>query len=236
MMNRLRKFLIILLMAGSLGGVQLATAQEPYFVGEKIVYAIKKMKVKAGDATLIFHGKKMLEGKEVYAMTFRADGFNFLDEEKIFLDLVTFRPVRVERNLNIFGKEEKIVEDYEAEKGRVKIVKDAGGKTEEQVIAKDKPLDNLYGFIYRYRLQGKFQIGEEVVLNLPTQEVRIKLIDQDHQVKAAGKQYRTFYMASDPAKYRIWFDTSDRRIPLRIDGAVGFAKTAMIMKEYEHED
>ena len=202
----------------------------PFSQGERLVYAIKKMGVKAGEATLTYAGAQRLEDKNVELIVFTANAANFYDEEKIYVDPQTFRPVQVVRDLNIWGKKEKITEYYEA--GKVRIVKNAGGKTEEQIIQKNDALDNLYGFIYRYRRDGRFQIGESLQMNLPTQDVTIKLANMD-QIKAGGGTHTAYYMQSDPKKYKVWFDSSPQRIPLRIDGAVGFGNTSMVLRDYK---
>lgn len=200
--------------------------------GETILYDIKKMGVKAGSASIVFKGKVMHEGKEYALIVFTAQAFNFLDEEKIYVDPVSFYPLRVERNLNIFGKKEKIREEYDQQTGRLTIVKEAGRKTVEQVIEKKPPLDNIYCFIFRYRKTGKFNPGEVWTLHLPTKDVRIKL-EQQGTLKVAGETKRTWLMQSEPKEYKVWFDAGSERIPLRIDGAMGLAKTSMIFRSYQ---
>jgi hypothetical protein len=39
-------------------------------------------------------------------------------------------------------------------------------------------------------------------------------------------------MTSKPAKYQVWFDTSERKIPLKIKGSVGLSNTDMTMVSY----
>ncbi len=204
----------------------------PFFSGEKITYAIKKFGIKAGDAVLVFEGKTVLEGRDVYLITFTADGFNFFDEEKIYVDPETFFPVRVERNINIFGNREKITEYYDPQKGRVRIVKSVGAKTIEQVIEKSGDIDNIYCFIYRYRRDGHFRTGDTMEIPLPTKDITIRLLKKN-RIAAARKVYNAFFMQSNPRKYRVWFEDNDGKTPLRIDGATGFGNTAMIMRKYE---
>lgn len=201
----------------------------PFKRGEVITYSIKKLAVKAGDATLTFEGEVDVNGQPAYLIIFKADGFNFYDEEKIYVNTETFAPVKVERDLNIFGSKEKITEEYK--EGKIVITKVAGGKTETQEIAKDGQIDNIYGTIYRYRAFGKFTPNDEVQLRLPTKDVVLKL-EKPVKVKAAGKVYDAFYMPSIPSKYQVWFDAGAQKIPLKITGAVGMANTTMLMKDY----
>ena len=204
----------------------------PFQKGETIQYKIKQLAATAGHATLTFEGlAKLADGREALLIIFKATALNFLDEEKIYVDPTTFLPVVVERDLNIFGKKEKIAETYLPQEKKIKITKTAGGKTTEQMIEKEGAVANIYGFIYRYRAQGTFQKGEKLNLNLPTQNVAINLLD-DKKVKAAGRVFETSFMKSADGKYQIWFDKSAQRIPLRISGAVGLANTMMVMTEY----
>lgn len=203
-----------------------------FFPGEKITFSIKKMGVKVGEASLVFQGLDKLGEKETFLIVFKATGFNFFDEEKIFVDPRTFYPIKIERNLNIWGKKEKITEEYFPDKGIVKITKNAGGKISEQRIEKKGTLDNIYSFIYRYRTQGQFKIGDALSLHLPTKEVTLKL-QKMTKVKAAGEQFDAYYMHSDPAQYEVWFDNSAQKIPLKINGAAGFGDTAMVMVDYQ---
>ncbi|HRZ40194.1 MAG TPA: DUF3108 domain-containing protein [Candidatus Omnitrophota bacterium] len=204
------------------------SAEAVYAPGETIRYQIKKMGIKAGDAVLEYKGVVEDGGRELVLLVFTADGFNFYDEEKIYADPETLLPVRVERDLNIFGKKEKIVEYYEQDAARVRVIKFKKGKdAEEQVLAKEGPIDNLYCFIYRYRSQGRFLKGETMTLELPTKSVEIKVVEKT-SVKVGPGDRAAFFMESVPSEYRVWFGDDPGRTPLRIDGAVGFAKTQMI--------
>ena len=203
------------------------------FSGESFHYVIKKFGVKAGEAQLEYHGLVELDGQKLVRIVFTADGFNFFDQEKIYADPGTLFPVRVERDLNIFGKKEQIVGFYNAKEGTARIVKYKSGKpVDEVVFEKDRPIDNLYCFLFRYRASGIFEEGAGFLMNLPTQDVKFKI---------SGKTGAGFYpeadeawfMESQPRKYRVWFGTGADKIPLRIDGAVGLAKTAMILRKYK---
>lgn len=206
-------------------------AEAPFAPGEVVKYTIKKMGMKAGKAQVTFKGDVDLDGRKLKLIVFRSEGFNFWDEEKIYVDPESFLPVRVERDLNIFGKKEKIIEYYSPPNGKIRIVKTASGKTTEEILDKDKAVENIYGFIYRYRMQGDFAQGRSLNIMLPTKEVTIQ-VKKRQTIKAGGQTYEAYYMESDSKEYRLWFDASEHHIPLRIDGAVGFGKTAMVMEEY----
>lgn len=208
-----------------------APAKFPFNPGETIHYDIKKFKMKVGEATLSFHGLVSLEGQSALLITFTSKGLKFFDEEKIYVDPRTFLPKRVERDLSIFGKKEKIVEHYNAKEGTVRVVKTARGKTTEQVIKHSVPLDNIYCFIFRYRIMGKFAIGENLLVHLPTKDVQFQ-VQKPRKLQLEDREVDVCYMQSDPAQYRVWFDTGAHKVPLRIDGAISFGNTTMILHSY----
>ncbi len=229
-MKKIYQIIILVVMVFLFVRDESRAADLPFVDGEKVTYAIRKFGAKAGQASLEFNGYGQLDGKPVYLITFTARAFNFFDEEKIFIDPQTFLPIRVERDLNIFGKKEKIVENYQ-EHGKVTIVKQVGAKTIEKVLEKQGSVENLYGFIYRYRRDGKFVIGDDLVMRLPTKDVTITVLKQD-TLKAAGEVHDAFFLASDPAKYKLWFDSGEGKVPLRIDSGGVLGATSLVMIEY----
>ncbi|MEW5894803.1 MAG: hypothetical protein AB1650_03430 [Candidatus Omnitrophota bacterium] len=200
---------------------------------ETLTYSIKKFGMTAGEATLQYVGLMDLEGRPAIQIIFTAKGFNFYDQEKIFADPLTLLPLRVERDLNIFGKKEKIVEVYDAEHYLVKVTKYDNGKVvDEMIFERQYPIDNLYCFLYRYRLNGVFEKGHGLTMFLPTKTVVFK-IENKTEIHAAGKKREAWFMKSEPNEYRVWFGTDSDNLPLRIDGAIGLAKTAMILQRIE---
>lgn len=222
---------------GLLGVLVLATSVQAAndlsnFIGEKITYSIKQMGLKAGEATLSYEGPAFKDTKDYLLIVFKADGFNFMDTEMIYADPQTLLPQIVVRDLNIFGKKEQITEYYDTQKGTVRVVKTVSGKTTEETINKKGMIDNIYCFIYRYRRDGEFKVGETIAIHLPTMDLNIKL-ENKRNLSTAGKKYDAFFMQSTPSKYKLWFDASAGKIPLRIDGAVGVGSTSMTMTSYE---
>ena len=232
--SKLCSIALAVLLSGIWGGSLCAEdvlAAFPFPPGETIRYDIKKLGIKAGEATLVFHGMVSLQGHPMFLITFTSNGLKFFDEEKIYLDQRTFLPKRVERDLNIFGKKEKIIEYYNIREGSVRIVKTAKGETTIQVIKRSVPLDNIYCFIFRYRAFGKFTQGEEFQIHLPTKDVQFQ-VQAPRRLQVREQEMDAWYMQSDPAQYRVWFDKRGRKVPLRIDGAIGFGNTAMILRSY----
>ncbi len=228
-----RKFLLTVLFC--LSTFSLHANEPPFPKGETITYAIKKLGLSVGEASYVFNGSTQIEGKQAFLLTFTAKAFNFFDEEKIYFDPTTFYPIMVQRNLNIFGKKEKIVEHYFHDKGEVIITKIAKKKETQQTIKKTGPIDNLICFIYRYRKFGTFQKDETLNMHLPTKDAAIRLLREEN-IKIATKQYNTYYLQSIPPQYKLWFSTGKNKIPLRISGALGPLNATMIMKNYKNPE
>lgn len=202
----------------------------PFSVGETIHFNITKLGFKVGTASLVYQGPVTIKGKNAILIIFTSQGVNFYDKEHIYLDPETFRPLLVARDINIFGQKEKIGEEYTPE--GVKITKRVGSKVSNDLLPVNGPVDNIYGFIYRYRAQGSFAEGDTIDVRLPTKFIRLKLKRQE-PVNIAKKRYDSYYMESEPAQYKVWFDASPAKLPLRISGAVGLANTLMVMQSYE---
>jgi hypothetical protein len=205
----------------------------PFRKGETIRFSVKQSVMKMGEATLVFEGDVEREGKKCTLIVFTAKGFNFYDEERIFVDSATFLPLAVVRDLNIFGNKEKITEEYDRTLGRIKVTKTVEGRDPVvTIIEKEGSIDNIYGFIYRYRMQKTPVKGEIFDVRLPTLDLKISGV-KDVEFKAAGKMYEAVLLSSVPSKYSIWMDKSEKRLPLRIGGAIGIANTVMTMIEYK---
>ncbi len=199
---------------------------------ETITYAIKKFKMKAGEASLVYQGPVKEEGKDLHLIVFTSKAPNFYDEERIFVDPKTFFPVMVKRDLNIFGKKEKITEVYDVANGVIRITKEVKGKKTLEEIKKKGVIDNIYCFISRFRKDMDPKPGQSVVMNLPTKDVKINFINVT-KIKINDRTYNAFYLESDSREYKVWIDTSPQRIPLRIDGAMGIVSTSMVLSEYK---
>ena len=67
---------------------------------------------------------------------------------------------------------------------------------------------------------------------LPTKDLKIQLMRQE-MLKIGDKSYDSYYLESQPARYKIWFDASSDKWPLRITGTIGFINSVMTMTGYE---
>ncbi|HLF18033.1 MAG TPA: DUF3108 domain-containing protein [Candidatus Omnitrophota bacterium] len=214
--------LIVLLSSSSFAAV--------FVPGETITYQIKKANLTVGKVIVRYHGITPLEGRDYILVTVDTAALRMRDTEKIYLDPQSFYPAIIERDIDMWGKKESITERYR-EDGYVRIIKVAKGKREAFEIKKPQRLDNIYAFIYRYRVSGQFKPGEKLEMTLPTKDVMIGFAGRE-KIEAVGQEHETYYLEGNDKDYQIWFDTTERRIPLRIKGSVGFGKTSLVMESY----
>ncbi len=201
---------------------------------ETIFYSIRQMGFD-GDASLTLVGPKEYKGQHTLLILFKASGKNFADEEDIYVDPTTYKPMYVERNFSLrFYGHGKTLEEYIPSKGQIIITKTDGNRVTQQIINKDGAVDNIYGFIFRYRKEGTFKIGDVVKMSLPTRDLKFQLVARE-PLKIGEKSYDSFYMQSQPTRYKIWFDTSEHKWPLRITGTIGLLNSVMTMTGYEEK-
>ncbi len=200
-------------------------------VGEKLEYDIKKFGITVGTATFEFKGDATIEGQTTTLIQVIAKGFQFYDEENIYLNKETYFPFIVKRELNIFGKKESIIEKYDQAKGSVEISGRAENAKAGEVtrIQQKGVIDNIYGFIYRYRLKGSFKKGEPLIMQLPTRKVILNFVGEKN-LKIAGKKVPTYYMEDTDKKIKVWFDQTQTKVPYKINGAIGLGKTSLLLK------
>lgn len=204
------------------------------FLGETVFYDVKSLATKQADASLEFKEKVMINGHEAYLILFKAKGPMITDEEKIFADTEDLYPLRIERVVHYLGSQERIIETYDQDKHTVAVRKTTKAKpaAETFVLKKISKIDNIYCFIYRYRLRGDFKIGSALQMYLPTKDVSIRIMRAE-PLKAAGQTYNALFLQTLPRQYELWFDAGAEKIPLRIDKPAAIGGTSMIMREYK---
>ncbi|MFC1594399.1 DUF3108 domain-containing protein [Candidatus Omnitrophota bacterium] len=202
----------------------------PFSRGERYVYAVKMTGLRVGTAELVYEGLSQLEGRDVVVITLTTKITNFFDEERIFADAETFLPVRIERTIRRLGLSENIVEEYSQDENTVTIIKNEGKRQTQQVITSDAPLQNIISLIYLLRSDAIFASDDIIEVNLPLKKVQFSLAGSKQVAVPEGK-YQAQVIQSVPRKYTIWLSDDEYKTPLRIDGAVGFAKTNMMLVE-----
>lgn len=197
---------------------------------ETIYYSIRQIGYD-GEARLTMVGPKEFKEHKTLLIVFKANGAHFSDVEDIYVDPVTYKPLFVERSfsLGVFGRG-RTLEEYQP--GKIIITKTDGNHVTQQIIQKAGAVDNIYGFIYHYRKEGSFKMGDVLNMTLPTKDLKIQLMRQE-VLKIGDKSYDSYYMESQPGRYKIWFDSSEKHWPLRITGTIGFLNSVMTMTRYK---
>ncbi|MCF7874082.1 MAG: hypothetical protein K9L84_03415 [Candidatus Omnitrophica bacterium] len=191
---------------------------------KKIEYNISFNGIPSGYVIWRYLGKEVVGAKEVDVLQVESDTniLKFLDlvsSEKIYLDSNTHLPVRVKRNVKLFGDKEIIEENYNQEQGQVVITRKKGKNiVEEEIYEQAKPIHNILDLLYFFP-QG-INLGEKkgkwMTFNLPNQKVQIKFHSK-RKVKVAGKVREAYFLVGKGAKrFNLWLSLDDR-IPLRLD-------------------
>lgn len=200
------------------------------FVGEKIVYDVKLGGVTLGRAVFNHVSRGMLGAREVNFMTFKTSLVRFSDLEKIYSDLDSFLPLKVERDVSTWPNREKITEIYDQDKFTLKITKLKGNKKEELSISKDGPIYNAILLPFHVRMIADLDPSFTMKIRLPTQEFTIKLTGIEEVTVPAGA-FKAFHFESEPKKFEIWISADDCRTPLRIKGT-GLVGYTLLMREH----
>jgi hypothetical protein len=200
--------------------------------GETVSYTIKKFGLPMGDAVFVYKGEVTLEGQQAIYLQVTAQGFQFYDQENIYLQKQTFLPIKVERKLDIFGKTESIIERYDHEAGTVTIYgrQEDQGEEKPTVIQHKGPIHNIYGFIYHYRIKGGFPKGEQMNIQLPTRRVSI-LRKGERVLRLHGKERRTDFLETRDKDIQVWFSQDRSKVPYQIKGAIGFGNTMLVLQK-----
>jgi hypothetical protein len=212
---------------------QEAEAEEDFFsgfLGEKIVYSVKLGSITLGRANFHHVCRVQLNGREVNLMTFQTQVARFNDMEKIYSDLRTFLPLKVERDVFIWPNQEKITENYDQENFKLNISKFKGNRKEETLILKEGAIHNAILLPFHVRMMPELEIGWTLVARLPTQEFIIKLISIEDVTVPAGT-FKSYRFQSEPRKFEIWVSADERRIPVKIKGS-GLLGYTLVMRDY----
>jgi len=206
------------------------TAERPFKDGEKLIFRVKLGFLTVGRSQLIFEGKSKLDGKKVYLIKFNTKTKSFVDNETIYVDPDKFLPLRVERDIKMFGRKIDIVEEYNQKEKYVKITRTESGKTEEKIIRSDGEIDSILCLIYLYRMPGSIEIGKTMSINLPLKKINIKVKNIRNAWVPAG-EFDTYVLESQPRGYNFWFDTSKNRLPLSVNGAITFGNARLLLED-----
>ncbi|MBU2541333.1 MAG: DUF3108 domain-containing protein [Candidatus Omnitrophica bacterium] len=206
--------------------------ESPFKKGEIINYDVKLYNFRIGKAQLSYEGLEAKKDVQAILITFLTDVANFHDLDKIYAVPKSFYPLRVERSILFFGKEEVIEEDYKSNPKAVTITKNKKGNESSKVITSDRPLQHAISSIYYYRQFKNIKIGRKFYLNLPLDKLELE-VKRIEEISVPAGKFQAFYIESVPKKFRLWLSVDEKRIPLKIVGAVSLAPAELVMTNYQ---
>jgi hypothetical protein len=201
---------------------------------EKITYDIKLYKIKLGSATLTCLPAVEVNGNLLDQIVFETELAHFKDIERIYSEPETYLPVKIERYILNWFKEERISEEYDQKNFTVTITKyKKDNKSDRLVIKKDSPMHNAILLPQQVRNVQNLEVGMLTVVNLPTRKFQIRLIAVEDVVVPAGT-FRAYHFVSSPKQIEIWVSADIDRIPVKIQG-IGKFGYLMVLKQYDKD-
>ncbi|MBM3250580.1 MAG: hypothetical protein FJZ09_07090 [Candidatus Omnitrophica bacterium] len=140
--------------------------------------------------------------------------FSLKSREKFYIDAQTYFPRKVERDLELLGGKEKILEEYNQKKGLVRMIKTADGSTKEELIRQQPPIHNITALLFFFPRDVALKEGSSVYFNLPNRRLEMKVVRcKDKTCAAANK---VFLLEAPAKKIKLWLE-GEKRVPLRIE-------------------
>jgi hypothetical protein len=211
------------------------TIQERFKGKDELNYEVFLNGIPCGTTQWQYVGKKQLENKEADVLAVISDTkilqfLNLVGKENVFLDSKTHLPLRVERDLVVFGKKEFIEEIYNQEEGYVKIVKTTGKKIKEEILHRDRPIYNILTLLYFFPQDIDLKKGEVFFFSLPTQRVEIKVFAPRQLSTKKGKKDTFFLVGKGAKRFNLWLD-KENRLPLRLEFIFAAGKIIIVRKD-----
>jgi hypothetical protein len=188
---------------------------------ESIRFGVYSNGIKVGSGTLAYHGQKILGQEKIQYVELLVSSLTINDREVVFGENDFSSPIKVERHINLFGRNELIYEDYEKDKKSVLISKRVNNSSFlTQRIQSQEKLSNVLLSIYKLRNDPDLKVGNSYRIVLPTQVFDFIVRDQRNLHVPLGS-FKAFYIESNPPKYKIWLNNDKEKTPLRLQGFVG---------------
>lgn len=206
----------------------------PFQENETITYTIKLRGLSIGRAALTYKGIAELEGKKVHCVVFTTDTVNFKDTETMYADIDNFLPLKIQRDINNWGKKISIIEEYDQANNSIKITRLNNHENIVKEIKQDDKIQNVILSTFLRRKTGDFVLGGEFPVTLPLNKI-IMRITKDTSVQAPYGTYAAHLLESFPKGYQIWFESSPKHIPVKISGPFMLGKVVMVMTDYKEK-
>jgi len=178
-------------------------------------------------------GKDVVSGRKVDVILLNSDTkilklLNLESKEKVYIDSMTYLPLKVERDVVFFGKKEKIKEVYNQDTGLITITKSNSSKKQTFLHAA-KPIHNILSLLYFFPKDIALVKDRPLYFNLPTQKITIKMLYES--AIAFGKDKKDIYFLAGRGgkKFNLWLDKKER-IPVKMEFMVPLGKITIVRK------
>ncbi len=212
-------FILFFLIAISYPGFS-QEIKERFGNSQKLTYQVFYNGIPSGYIYWSYRGLGKIGTKTVEVLRVSSDAgiFNLLDltsDEEVFLEAATYLPLKVKRDIVLFGKTEQIEEIYNQDKGYVQIIRQ-GNEQKEEIIRQDKPIHNILALLYFFPQDFKLEKDKWITFNLPTQKIKIKFV-KERPLKTGGGEISTYFLLGRGDKwFNLWLDKFTR-LPLRLE-------------------
>ena len=201
----------------------------------RLFYKVYYNGIPVGKIEWEYKGRGKVAGKLADVLYLNSDTkilqfFNLKGDERVFLDANSHLPLKVERDIYVFGKKEIIEEIYNQKTGQVKIIKTNSRQNEEEIINQDAPVHNILSLLYFFPQGVDLQTPGRVEFNLPTQIVGIKKYPP-RRLKINGEHKECYFLVGKgKQKFRLWLD-KETRVPFRVEFILPIGKVSIVRKD-----
>lgn len=224
----LKFFLVIIPILNGLSYAQLPDR----FKEKKLLYRVYFNGIPTGKILFGYLGRKIWEDREVEIVSIDSETkilylLELNSSERVYLDVQSYLPVKVEREVVFWGREEFIEEFYHQEEGWVKITRN---KSKTELIYQEKPIYNIVALLYFFPENIELKPGKELFFNLPTQKLNLKILGE--RMLSTDKGIRETYFLSGRGKrvFNLWLD-KEERLPLRLEFILTLGKIVILRKD-----
>lgn len=197
-----------------------------------VTYKVYCNAIPSGYITWEYQGRQEINGVAVDALYMNSDAdiikiIDIKGKEKIFLDVQTHLPFKVERDLMVFGKKEFIEEWYEQETGSVRV----SNNGKETMYTPGAPVYNILALMYFFPVSLEAEKGREYSFNLPTQKVHITFHREGVLKTSAGNKEVWLLVGKGAKRFNVWMDKVDH-LPVRLEFLFPLGKVS-IVRQYQ---
>lgn len=201
-------------------------------LGEKNSYKVNFNGIYVGRIEWEYLGRSIIDNKLIDKLLLSSDIkilklFSIKSKERLFLDSKTHLPLKIERDIEFFGKKERILEEYNQSQYYVKITKVTSSGTEEKIIQQKTPIHNVIALLYFFPRDIKLDLQKSFSFNLPTQQLQLK-VTAHKMLETRKGSYEVYVLEGKPRKYRVRLE-KEKRIPLQIEFPVMLGRVTILI-------